>query len=164
LTPVIFLAQLVFRLVKNKTKYGGVAAFAGVIILPLCMLYFVFQYRDIGKIIRPIPVNERTPENLAAHLPRNYMSERFAGTHFRYHTAYCIYDGWRPPLHDPFLVVSRWFYPEVDEPRIHLEDRVELYRKMFPDRTTFADCYCAMFSGDARSYPKGENRLRSTHR
>ena len=34
---------------------------------------------------------------------KNPMTERILGMHFRYHTRICIYDGWRPPLHDPAM-------------------------------------------------------------
>ena len=36
----------------------------------------------------------------------NPMTERIAGMHFLYHTRFCIYDGWRPPLHDPAMVLG----------------------------------------------------------
>jgi len=153
---VIFLIQICFRIYRDKTRFGKISAISGIILLCIFQIYFSLQYKAIGNEIQKIPIAERTIEKVAATLPRNYMAERFAGTHFRYHTCICLYDGWRPPLHDPFLVISRWFYPEVDETisRSHLGYRIDLYRKMFPDRNAYADCDCAEF---ARSgYPRNE--------
>jgi hypothetical protein len=158
LAPIIFLVQICFRIFKSKIKFGWISFLAGILMILSFQFYFSLQYKALLTEIEKIPLTDRTPEKLAAQLPKNYMSERFAGTHFRYHTAFCIYDGWRPPLHDPFLVISRWLYPEVDLSisNFHLEDRINMYRKMFPDKNAYADCYCADFNGDAKSYPKNE--------
>ena len=133
--------------------------FSGILILSGFQVYFALQYKNLGVIINEIPLNSQTPEMLANKLPRNYISERFAGTHFRYHTRPDYYDGWRPPLHDPFLVISRWIYPGVDKspfekPRLDLFSRIELYKKMFPDQPVFPDCFCAPFNGDSKTYPR----------
>ncbi len=132
---------------------------SGIVILSVFQVFFALQYKNLGVIINEIPLNSQTPEMLANKLPRNYMSERFAGTHFRYHTRPDYYDGWRPPLHDPFLVISRWIYPNVDnsnpgQRRLNLYDRIDLYQEMYPATPVFVDCFCAPFNGDSKSYPR----------
>lgn len=156
LAPLIFLIQICYRFFRDKTFFGQISFMGGVALLFTFQLYFTLQYKSIGNDIEQIPLAQRNISTLATYLPRNYMSERLAGTHFRYHTSYCPYDGWRPPLHDPFLVVSRWFFPNVDASLhfLQLEERIDLYRKMFPDRNAYADCYCADFNGDAQGYPR----------
>ncbi len=73
----------------------------------------------------------------------NPMTERIVGMHFLYHTSFCIYDGWRPPLHDPALVLGRWLHLGYDPwQQVELDDRVELYHDIYPDRPVVAPCAC----------------------
>jgi len=73
----------------------------------------------------------------------NPMTERIAGMHFLYHTRLCIYDGWRPPLHDPAMVLGMRLNggrdPLCD---LDLEERVALYQHMYPDRPVVMSCAC----------------------
>lgn len=88
-------------------------------------------------------------------MPRNYMTERMLGMHFKYHLSFCEYDGWRPPLHDPSIVVAIWltapFRAEMDH-RGHTPwgyqyhsviDRIAAYKAAFPGRPVRMDCSCA---------------------
>ncbi|MBO4600228.1 MAG: hypothetical protein J5641_05770 [Bacteroidales bacterium] len=73
----------------------------------------------------------------------NPMVERIAGMHFLYHTRICIYDGWRPPLHDPAMVLGMWLNGGRDPLcGMELKDRVTLYHTMYPDRSVKARCAC----------------------
>lgn len=78
------------------------------------------------------------------HVPDgNPMTERIAGMHFLYHTRICIYDGWRPPLHDPAMVLGKRLNLGFDPLcGMELEDRVALYHSMYPDRPVTAKCAC----------------------
>jgi hypothetical protein len=74
----------------------------------------------------------------------NPMTERIAGMHFLYHTSFCIYDGWRPPLHDPALVLGMRLNGGKDPlGGLRLEERLELYHSMYPDRPVKACCACS---------------------
>lgn len=78
----------------------------------------------------------------------NPMTERIAGMKFLYHTKYCPYDGWRPPLHDPALVLGMRLDGNRDPlADIDLEGRVALYREMYPDRPVVRQCACSVESG-----------------
>ncbi len=73
----------------------------------------------------------------------NPMTERIAGMHFLYHTRLCIYDGWRPPLHDPAMVLGMRLNGGRDPlGGMDLEERVALYHQMYPDRPVTAPCAC----------------------
>ena len=73
----------------------------------------------------------------------NPMTERIAGMHFLYHTSFCIYDGWRPPLHDPAMVLGMRLNRGRDPLcGMELKDRVALYHTMYPDRPVKARCSC----------------------
>lgn len=72
------------------------------------------------------------------------MTERIAGMHFLYHTSFCIYDGWRPPLHAPAMVLGMRLNGGRDPLcGMELKDRVVLYHSMYPDRSVKAHCACS---------------------
>lgn len=88
-------------------------------------------------------------------VPQNYMTERMLGMHFKYHLSFCEYDGWRPPLHDPSIVVAVWltapFRADMDY-RGHTPwgyqqhsviGRIAAYKAVFPGRPVRMDCSCA---------------------
>lgn len=76
-------------------------------------------------------------------LEKNYFTERMLGKHFLYHTRIDPYDGWRPPLHDPLIVVGMWLNGRGDVMHVSLERRIELYKQQFPDRPVKHSCSCA---------------------
>ena len=77
----------------------------------------------------------------------NPMTERILGMHFLYHTSFCIYDGWRPPLHDPALVIGMRLNGSRDPlAGKDLESRVALYREMYPERPVVLKCACSQES------------------
>lgn len=88
-------------------------------------------------------------------IPRNYMTERMLGMHFKYHLSFCPYDGWRPPLHDPSIVVAVWltapFRADLDNrgfasgpsQRTRAIGRIAAYKAVFPDRPVRMTCSCA---------------------
>lgn len=88
-------------------------------------------------------------DTTAAHWPPppppDYFTERIVGLHWRYHTEICLYDGWRPPLHDPFVVL---FGPKNDPLRAwDIPQRVALYRHLFSGLPIRPTCGCALHGG-----------------
>ncbi len=83
-------------------------------------------------------------------LPKTYMNERVLGMHFLYHTRICIYDGWRPPYHDPLLVAGLWWHNYYDPANPNLGVRISQYRECFPNLPVRADCACA--NNEAAAY------------
>jgi len=96
----------------------------------------------------------------------SYITERMLGMHFKYHMSFCMWDGWRPPIHDPFIVVAAWLNsPFIDSEaakgfrwsfvnmsaapfkdhmaKDDLEQRVAAYRIVFPGNPTRQTCSCA---------------------
>jgi len=76
-------------------------------------------------------------------LERSYMTEKILGMHFIYHTRFCEFDGWRPPKHDPILVIGMWTNGRIDPLHVSLEERVALYKKFFPENKIKFECSCA---------------------
>jgi hypothetical protein len=89
-------------------------------------------------------------KNFEAHKSTNYenlekgfFTEKILGMHFIYHTKSCIFDGWRPPKHDPLLVFGMWLTKDSDPlSNLSLEERVELYKKTYPDKLVKMDYSC----------------------
>jgi hypothetical protein len=98
----------------------------------------------------------------APAVPANYMTELMLGMHVKYHLSFCGYDGWRPPLHDPSVVVAAWLNsPFHDDPyrkryrgdlvcpapiflgNADLKDRIKVYESVFPENMIWLDCSCA---------------------
>jgi hypothetical protein len=83
--------------------------------------------------------------------PHAAAVERILGMHFKYHTRELIgIDGWRPPLHDPAMVIGLWSLGRQDPLPLRLDERIALYRQVFPSRNPQADCVCAL--GDGEGY------------
>lgn len=75
---------------------------------------------------------------------KNPMTERILGMHFRYHTRICIYDGWRPPLHDPAMVIGMRLTGDKDPLEgMTLETRLQLYHEIYPSLPVKNHCACS---------------------
>lgn len=81
----------------------------------------------------------------------NYFTERLTGIGFKYHTKLeFIYDGWRPPLHDPLLNIYLWIYSKTYFPQWPMS-RLKVYSILFPQEPIWIDCSCA-FTHDVLTY------------
>ena len=99
-----------------------------------------------------------TSKNLEADLiesnknPLNYyLTELILGAHWKYHTEFCIYDGKRPPFHDPVLVVAnKILFPYEHFARgtnlyqMYSEKQYTLYKVLYPNRPLGFNCNCAV--------------------
>jgi len=70
------------------------------------------------------------------------MTEKILGMHFIYHTRFCEFDGWRPPKHEPILVIGMWLNGREEPLKVDLKKRIELYKKFFPDNKYKFECSC----------------------
>jgi len=145
---------------------GARAVFAaGVLAMMLGQVAVERQYRAVEAAVTSLPPGLRHDvAALAATVPRSYTAERLAGTLFKYHNYLETYDGWRPPLHDPWVNVSLWIRGGQDFNRLGAREanplllptgglaaQVGLYRRLFPDRPVKAACVCAD-TQDGRKY------------
>jgi len=78
-----------------------------------------------------------------SELKPHFFNEKILGMHLIYHTKFCEYDGWRPPVHEPLLVLGMWMNGGEWGINISLEKRVALYQKFFPDKPVHLECSCA---------------------
>lgn len=137
---VVFIIQLLYKyIVKPVSKTSRLAFICGILIcLPIAPMAG-FQYKKASVTLQKSATIGYTK------IEKNYMVERIMGMHFIYHTKLCIFDGWRPPLQDPFLTIGRWMNGGLDPIKLPLKDRLQLYQSTFPDRPykfKFANC-CA---------------------
>lgn len=77
-------------------------------------------------------------------LNQTFMNEKILGMHFIYHTRICIYDGWRPPIHEPLLIMGLWLNGRKDPLAVDLKTRLNLYKRFFPDNPYKYECSCAI--------------------
>lgn len=75
-------------------------------------------------------------------MQHGYWEEKIVGMHFKYHTRMCLFDGWRPPMHEPMLVV---FNRIIGDPLVKhsLIDRINIYKKEFPNEPIRVKCTCS---------------------
>jgi len=118
-------------------------------ILPLVFSVFgiVLTIR-INSIIDEIANSNNkyvTTKIIISNTVDKYLTELILGAHWKYHTKICLYDGWRPPFHDPILGFAQpiLYFGEQFNYEMSMPDRVDLYKRIFPDNRTKFDCKCA---------------------
>lgn len=162
--PVLVAGQALWR-ARTATQPGAWAVFAaGTLAVGLGQAAIEYQYRAVEAAVAGLPPGRRhDPAALALVVPRSYTAERLAGTWFKYHSYLETFDGWRPPLHDPWVNASLWARGGQDFHRPGVREanpllapgglvaQVKLYRALFPDRPVKATCVCAD-TKDGRGY------------
>jgi len=141
--PHLFVIQL-FRnyILKPIVKSARIFFLLGLFVSFGTSYYFGYEYR---KAILTI---EKFKESNFTELEKSYMVEKILGMHFIYHTRICDWDGWRPPKHDPILIVGMWYNEGIDPLNLNLEERLELYKQFYPENRTKYDCSCAWMYSD----------------
>ncbi|MGB0806848.1 MAG: hypothetical protein ACPGRC_09170 [Salibacteraceae bacterium] len=137
--PHFFIVQLLWKSVvnpvnKNSRIYFGMA----VILALLTSIYIGKQYEK--SMLKVIDFKRSGYKTLDA----DFMTEKILGMHFIYHTRYSEFDGWRPPKHEPFLVIGLWLNDRVDPLNVDLNTRMLLYQKFFPNKKVKFSCSCAL--------------------
>ncbi len=148
--PHFFLLQIIlfaFHTAGSKSLWKFFAAgvtFSAAYAITMAM-WFNLHYA---------PIRTAWTSGAATGIPRNYMTERMLGMHFKYHMSFCLYDGWRPPLHDPSIVVAVWltavFRSDIDSRGFApdgyekpLTANIAMYKAVFPGLPARMECSCA---------------------
>ncbi len=153
LLPFFLLAQIIYHV---RTTPGSIKPFASGV--SLCLVFAIgmatWFHRSFDRVYDAL--NDPTKASL---VPANYMTEVMLGMHIKYHISFCAYDGWRPPLHDPSIVVAAWLNVPLHPDRYRRKysgdavcpapiffrgDRMAVYRSVFPDRSLWQSCSCAV--------------------
>lgn len=137
--PHFFIAQLIWKNVIKPANKTSRYLFLTAIIL--CIVTVLFIGQAYKKAIATI---EKFKSSNYTELNKNFMTEKILGMHFIYHTRFCEFDGWRPPKHEPILVIGMWLNKRIDPLNMDIKTRLELYKKFFPDNKFKFDCSCGM--------------------
>ncbi len=137
--PHILAIQLIWNhLIKPKTKNIRLFFIIGIAVSISVFGLFGYQYKEAINHIEQLKMSNYST------LEKTFMTEKILGMHFIYHTRFCEYDGWRPPIHDPGLVIGLWLNQRTDPlENISLENRIQLYKKFYPNKKIKQDCSCA---------------------
>ena len=139
LAPFFFIAQILWFLLLKKEFI--VAKMSFLLALSLCVWLGRYAGIEYKKAMEAIEKAESSHYETVEH---TFMTEKIVGMHFKYHTRFCEYDGWRPPLHEPMLIVGLWLNGMNDPLEMELKERLELYKKLFPNEPYKMNCSCAM--------------------
>lgn len=140
---------------EKKIFWTGVSA--PLVALALYCLLFYPRFQSLYHTFGSGPA---LGEQSLNDIERDYFTERFLGIGFKYHTKIeFLYDGWRPPLHDPFLNTFLWFFGKEEGWEyypLHQMDqqlRMTYYHYLFPYEPLKIACPCS-YSRDGKSYSR----------
>ncbi len=149
--PYFFVIQLFYKLLFGyKNVLTKILFCLGILTFLSVAFVFNSQYKTAL-----VSIDNFKKSNFTT-LDKNFMTEKILGMYFKYHTQICEYDGWRPPLHEPALVIGQWLNGRQDplspdrHSRLDLKERINLYRSFFPDEKVKLNCSCA--SGYSSDY------------
>jgi len=171
--PVVVAVQVIRRVLASRLPGARWVFGAGLLPLLLAQGWAWRQYRQVEAAVATLPLAQRHQAGpLLRVVPRTYMAERLAGQLFKYHAlSEMLFDGWRPPLHDPLvnvcmavgflaqhdaartgpLVIESWNYGYGGYRVTDINAQAAFYHKLFPDETLKADCACSHMP-DAKTY------------
>jgi hypothetical protein len=158
LLPYFLLIQILYH---TFTTSGSIKPFVSAVFL--CILFAAGMATWFDRHFDRVQEVLKDPDK-SALVPANYMTELMLGMHVKYHISFCAYDGWRPPLHDPSIVVAAWlnvpFHPDPHRqsyqgdsvcpaPLFYGGQRIEAYKRVFPNNAIWQSCSCALdYSGE----------------
>lgn len=141
-----FIIYWTIRQVLGKSRKHQLA----LLVMPIlfCCSGLFLSY-NINQVITKIEQSENKIVSLQTHLTNpihQYATELTLGAHWKYHTRICIYDGWRPPFHDPVLGFAKIvLYQQHDfHTQMKLAERKQLYQVIFPNNPINFHCQCAI--------------------
>lgn len=144
LLPYIIIAWVIWQVKGKKLLYKITLSVLPVTIF-LTGILLTIRMNTIIETIDDSTDMVTTTELFTENKIDNYLIELILGAHWKYHTKICLYDGWRPPFHDPVLGFAQPFlyYGEQFNYELSMTNRVELYKKIFPENNRIFDCKCA---------------------
>lgn len=148
-----YLLWHIYQYLKQSSHLQKTVFYTGVIIPLLVLAMYLHKFKqDYNSLCTAYQTNT------VSQLKPTYIHEQLLGIGYKYHTKLeYIYDGWRPPMHNPFLNIGLWIYSESYfpfcrqiQPFTQL-DRPHYYKLLFPQRSLIVDCPCS-YTRDGRLY------------
>lgn len=141
ITPYFLLLQLA-RYYRSLDTRGLKRAF---IISPLVVLLIgVLLSVRLNYLSNKFNSAQHSTQAIVAMLNNPvdaYLGELILGAHWKYHTELCMYDGIRPPLHDPVLGFAHMLHLHTGV--CCYNDNYVLYRRVFPNNQINFNCSCS---------------------
>ena len=145
LMPQFLFIQLFWKFVVRPVSKRSRLFFSLGLVPAICIIFLAGRmYSSASSAL------VRSAENGFETVDQNFMTEKILGMHFIYHTRFCEFDGWRPPKHEPLLVIGMWMNGREDPLQMDLSERLALYRRVFPNNQVKFRCSCA--SAYSQSY------------
>lgn len=125
--------------IHKRIFIGTIAILIGI------SVYSTIKINDINNKLCNYETNKDELLALKNNKIDNYYLELLLGTHWKYHTKICLYDGWRPPYHDPFIPIARWFggVQILNATFDSLEERKQVYSEIYGSEAMQLNCKCA---------------------
>ena len=144
LTPFLLLFQLWIILKSLPLRKQKLIFISTPILITILFFMLTFQIKTIINKIDIAKDKEKEIKEIIANPINNYLTELILGAHWKYHTELCLYDGYRPPFHDPVLVIAnKILYPySLFRNYPDLPSTIELYKKIYPNNPTSFNCQC----------------------
>lgn len=146
----LILIQSIFYLRKSLSKKTLL-----ILIIPFIFLGLAYYGTFKSQIIKELIKNEdyKALVEIRENKTDEYLLELIMGAGWKYHTDICLLDGWRPPFHDPSIVVIRFVeslnhnYDHSKGPYLYKKDNSKYsynkYKIVFPEKPVRFDCKCA---------------------
>lgn len=137
--PHFIIIQLVWKsLIKPTHKISRNYCLIAILLCVVIVIFIGYKYKKAIISIEKFEASNYT------ELDKNFMTEKILGMHFIYHTRFCEFDGWRPPKHEPIIVIGMWLNNRIDPLKVDLETRLKLYKKFFPNNKFKFNCSCGI--------------------
>jgi len=156
----LYLLWHIYCYVRLGTRAEKLLTLSGCAIPIIAFVFYLYPFCANYNLYMRAWNKYGNTQQFADALPRNYFTERFLGIGFLYHTKLnVIYDGWRPPLHDPFVNAALWiyskgadgYYPPPFYWKTTIIPKEIYYHHLFPDLPLKANCPCN-YTADGMSY------------
>lgn len=148
LAPYFLILQLIFMYKSLLTVFQKRVFISSSLVILLIGALFAFQMKRIFDKVNAAADVEVELRSLKKNPVNNYLTELILGAHWKYHTELSCYDGWRPPFHDPVLVISNKilfpFKHFASDTKLYYYQNHTLYEKIYPDNPRHFNCSCAM--------------------
>lgn len=149
----VYLLWHIYKYVKPAMPVYKKLFIAGLVAPLVILCIYLHQFKEEYRRMNYTYYSNK-PETLQA----NEYTEQLLGIGYKYHTKLeYIYDGWRPPLHHPFLNIGLWLYAEsyfpfknLSPPFIEL-NRPFHYKRLFPHHPLKVNCVCS-FTSNGKSF------------
>ncbi len=153
-----YLLFHILKYYKEADRSGKMLLLLGISLPMIALGVYLFNLGAYFKLQDNIAKHSVNVDDYISRLPNNYFTERELGLCWKYHTNLeYINDGWRPPLHDPFVVIGIWLMPLIAPRGIPVftissdKESIKFYHRKFPERPLKECCPCS-YSHDGKRY------------